>query len=146
MTKKVILLVEDDANDEALTMRALKKSNIANRIVVARDGEEALDYLFGTGTYAGRDLKDTPTVVLLDLKLPKIDGLEVLRRVRANEHTRLTPVIILTSSLEERDRLQGYKLGVNSYVVKPVDFSRFSEAISYLGLYWLVLNEPPPAA
>ncbi|MFA4902736.1 MAG: response regulator [Desulfobaccales bacterium] len=144
MTQKVILLVEDNPDDEALTLRALKKSKIANRVVVARDGEEALDYLFGTGKYVGRNLKDAPTIVLLDLKLPKIDGLEVLRRIRANEHTQFTPVIILTSSQEERDRLQGYKLGVNSYVVKPVDFSQFSEAINYLGLYWLVLNEPPP--
>jgi two-component system response regulator len=144
MTPKVILLVEDNPDDEALTLRALKKSKIANRVVVARDGEEALDYLFGTGKYAGRNLKDAPTIVLLDLKLPKIDGLEVLRQIRANEHTQFTPVIILTSSQEERDRLQGYKLGVNSYVVKPVDFSQFSEAINYLGLYGLVLNEPPP--
>ncbi len=144
MTKKVILLVEDNPDDEELTLRALKKSKIANQVVVARDGEEALDYLFGSGTYAGRSIKDTPTIVLLDLKLPKIDGLEVLRRIRANEHTRFTPVIILTSSQEEKDRLQGYKVGVNSYVVKPVDFSQFSDAINYLGLYWLVLNEPPP--
>jgi two-component system response regulator len=144
MTKKVILLVEDNPDDEALTMRALKNSKIANQIIVARDGEEALDYLFGIGSYGGRDVKDIPTVVLLDLKLPKVDGLEVLRLIRANEHTQFTPVIILTSSKEEADRLQGYKLGVNSYVVKPVDFSQFSEAISYLGLYWLVLNEPPP--
>ena len=146
MTEKVILLVEDNPDDEALTLRALKKNKVANRVIVARDGEEALDYLFGTGAYAGRDVRDTPTVVLLDLKLPKVDGLEVLRRIRANEHTRFTPVIILTSSKEEGDRLQGYKLGVNSYVVKPVDFSQFSEAINYLGLYWLVLNEPPPGA
>jgi len=144
MTKKVILLVEDNPDDEVLTLRALKKNKVANRVIVARDGEEALDYLFGTGAYAGRDKKDTPTIVLLDLKLPKIDGLEVLRRIRADEHIRFTPVIILTSSKEEGDRLQGYKLGVNSYVVKPVDFSQFSEAINYLGLYWLVLNEPPP--
>jgi two-component system response regulator len=144
MTKKVILLVEDNPDDEALTLRALKRSKIANQVVVARDGEEALDYLFGTGPYAGRDPKDAPTVVLLDLKLPKIDGLEVLRRIRANENTKFTPVIILTSSKEEGDRLQGYALGVNSYVVKPVDFNQFSEAINYLGLYWLVLNEPPP--
>lgn len=146
MTDKVILLVEDNPDDEALTLRALKQNKVANRVVVARDGEEALDYLFGTGVYAGRDLRDTPTVVLLDLKLPKVDGLEVLRRLRANEHTRFTPVVILTSSKEEGDRLQGYKLGVNSYVVKPVDFSQFSDAIKYLGLYWLVLNEPPPGA
>lgn len=138
------MLVEDNPDDEALTLRALKKSKIANRIIVARDGEEALDYLFGAGTHAGRNSKDTPTIVLLDLKLPKVDGLEILRRIRANEHTRFIPVIILTSSNEEGDLLQGYQLGVNSYVVKPVDFSQFSEAIKYLGLYWLVLNEPPP--
>jgi CheY-like chemotaxis protein len=146
MTDKVILLVEDNPDDEALTLRSLKKNNVANRVIVARDGEEALDYLFGAGAYAGREIRDTPTLVLLDLKLPKVDGLEVLRRLRANEHTRFTPVVILTSSKEEGDRLQGYKLGVNSYVVKPVDFSQFSEAINYLGLYWLVLNEPPPGA
>jgi two-component system response regulator len=144
MNEKVILLVEDNRDDEELTLRALKKNNVANRVVVARDGEEALDYLFGTGAYIGRNLRDTPTMILLDLKLPKIDGLEVLRRLRANENTRYTPVVILTSSKEEKDRLQGYKLGVNSYVVKPVDFHQFSEAINYLGLYWLVLNEPPP--
>jgi two-component system response regulator len=144
MIDKVILLVEDNPDDEALTLRALKKNKVANRVIVARDGEEALDYLFGTGAYAGRDLRNTPTLVLLDLKLPKVDGLEVLRRLRADEHTRYTPVVILTSSKEEGDRLQGYKLWVNSYVVKPVDFSQFSEAINYLGLYWLVLNEPPP--
>jgi two-component system response regulator len=144
MRNKVILLVEDNQDDEALTLRALKKSKIANRVVIARDGEEALDYLFGTGAYAGRDIRNVPTVILLDLKLPKVDGLEVLRRLRAQEHTALTPVVILTSSKEEGDRLQGYKLGVNSYVVKPVDFQQFSEAINYLGLYWLVLNDPPP--
>jgi two-component system response regulator len=144
MRNKVILLVEDNPDDEALTLRALKKSKIANRVVIARDGEEALDYLFGTGAYAGRDIRNVPTVILLDLKLPKVDGLEVLRRLRAQEHTALTPVVILTSSKEEGDRLQGYKLGVNSYVVKPVDFQQFSEAINYLGLYWLVLNDPPP--
>jgi two-component system response regulator len=146
MNHKVILLVEDNPDDEALTLRALKKNNVANRVIVARDGEEALDYLLGTGAYAGRDLRETPTLILLDLKLPKIDGLEVLRRLRADEHHRVTPVVILTSSKEEADRLQGYKLGVNSYVVKPVDFGQFSEAIKQLGLYWLVLNEPPPAA
>ncbi len=144
MTKKIILLVEDNPDDEALTLRALKINKIANRVVVARDGEEALDYLFGTGAYAARDPRETPTVILLDLKLPKIDGLEVLRRLRANEHTQFVPVVILTSSREEQDRLQGYKLGVNSYVVKPVDFHQFSEAIKSMGLYWLVLNEPPP--
>lgn len=144
MTKKVILLVEDNPDDEALTLRALKKSKVANQVVVARDGEEALDYLFGTGAFAGRDPRETPTVILLDIKLPKIDGIEVLHRLRAKEHLRFTPVVILTSSKEERDRLQSYKLGINSYVVKPVDFHQFSEAINLLGLYWLVLNEPPP--
>jgi two-component system response regulator len=144
MTNKVILLVEDNPDDEALTLRALKKSKIANRVITVRDGEEALDYLFGTEAHAGRDVRNVPTVILLDLKLPKVDGLEVLRRIRANERTALTPVVILTSSKEEGDRLQGYKLGVNSYVVKPVDFQQFSEAINYLGLYWLVLNDPPP--
>ncbi len=144
MMKKVILLVEDNPDDEVLTLRELKKSKIANQIIVARDGEEALDFLFGTGKYAGRDRQETPTMVLLDIKLPKIDGLEVLRRVRADEHLRLIPVVILTSSKEEGDRLQGYALGVNSYVVKPVDFVQFSQAINFLGLYWLVLNEPPP--
>ncbi len=142
--KKVILLVEDNPDDEVLTLRELKKSKIANQIIVARDGEEALDYLFGTGKYAGRERPEPPTMVLLDIKLPKIDGLEVLRRVRADEHLRLTPVVILTSSKEEGDRLQGYAMGVNSYVVKPVDFAQFSQAINFLGLYWLVLNEPPP--
>ena len=144
MNKKIILLVEDNPDDEALTLRALEKNKIANQVVIARDGEEALEYLFGTGAYAGRDPKHIPTLILLDLKLPKIDGLEVLRRLRANEYNRFTPVVILTSSKEEGDRLQGYKLGVNSYVVKPVDFNQFSEAIKFLGLYWLVLNEPPP--
>jgi two-component system response regulator len=144
MTNKVILLVEDNPDDEALTLRALKKSKIANRVITVRDGEEALDYLFGTEAHAGRDVRNVPTVILLDLKLPKVDGLEVLRRIRANERTALTPVVILTSSKEEGDRLQGYKLGVNSYVVKPLDFQQFSEAIKYLGLYWLVLNDPPP--
>ena len=144
MTDKVILLVEDNPDDEALTLRALQKNKVANRVIVARDGEEALDYLLGAGAYAGRDLRVTPTLVLLDLKLPKVDGLEVLRGYHANEHTRFTPVVVLTSSKEEGDRLQSYQLGVNAYVVKPVDFHQFSEAINYLGLFWLVLNEPPP--
>ena len=144
MKKKTILLVEDNANDEFLTLRALKKYNIANDVVVARDGAEALDYLFGTGTYSGRNVADSPVVILLDLKLPKIDGLEVLRRVRATDHTRLLPVVILTSSNEEKDVIQGYKLGTNSYVQKPVDFSAFVDAVGQLGLYWLMLNEPVP--
>jgi two-component system response regulator len=141
---KVILLVEDNPDDEALTLRALKKNNIKNDVVVARDGAEALDYLFGTGKYAGRDTAHLPQVVLLDLKLPKIEGLEVLRRLRADERTKLLPVVILTSSNEDQDRIAGYGLGANSYVRKPVDFSQFLEAARQLGLYWLVLNEAPP--
>ena len=139
-----ILLVEDNPDDELLTLRALKKQNITNEVVVARDGEEALDYLFGSGPYAGRDLSVMPQLVLLDLKLPKVDGLEVLRRVRADERTRLLPVVILTTSREQQDLLQGYGLGANSYVRKPVDFVQFSEAVRQLGLYWLLLNESPP--
>jgi len=144
MNKRVILLVEDNPDDEALTLRALRKNNIKNEIVVARDGAEALDFLFATGAHAGRDTSVLPQVVLLDLKLPKIDGLEVLRRLRADERTRLLPVVILTSSKEEQDLLRGYSLGANSYIRKPVDFNQFSEAVRNLGLYWLVLNEPPP--
>jgi len=142
---KAILLVEDNPDDEALTLRALKKNNIKNEVVIARDGAEALDYLFGTGKYAGRDTEVLPQVVLLDLKLPKVEGLEVLRRVRADKRTNLLPVVILTSSNEEQDRIDGYGLGANSYVRKPVDFSQFLEAARQLGLYWLVLNEPPPS-
>ncbi|HYW38257.1 MAG TPA: response regulator [Terriglobales bacterium] len=145
MEDKIILLVEDNADDEKLTLRALKKNNIRNEVVVARDGAEALDYLFGTGAYAGRNLEFMPQVVLLDLKLPKLDGLEVLRRVRTNDRTKLLPVVILTSSNEEQDRINGYGLGANSYVRKPVDFNQFSEAVRQLGLYWLVLNEAAPA-
>src|SRR5438309_10859434 len=144
MNDKVILLVEDNADDEALTLRALKKNNIKNEVVVARDGAEALDYLFGTGSYAGRDLTVMPQLTLLDLKLPKVDGLEVLRRLRANEYTRLLPVVILTSSNEEQDRINGYGLGANSYVRKPIDFGQFVDAVRQLGLYWLILNEPAP--
>lgn len=140
MEDKIILLVEDDPDDEALTLRALKKGNILNEVVVARDGAEALDYLFGIGTYAGRDTSIMPQVILLDLKLPKVDGLEVLRRLRADERTKLLPVVILTSSDEERDIVESYSLGANSYVHKPVDFGQFAEAIRQLGLYWLVLN------
>src|SRR6185369_2109254 len=143
-SKKTILLVEDNANDEFLTMRALKKYNVANEVVVARDGVEALDYLFGTGNFAGRNVSEMPVVMLLDLKLPKVDGLEVLRRVRADDRTRLLPVVILTSSSEEKDLISGYGLGANSYIRKPVDFQQFVEAVRQLGLYWLVLNEPPP--
>ena len=144
MADKVILLVEDNPDDEALTLRALKKNNIQNEVVIARDGSEALDYLFGTGAHAGRDLRIMPTVTLLDLKLPKVDGLEVLRRVRTDERTKLLPVVILTSSKEEQDMLTGYKLGANSYIRKPVDFLQFNEAVRNLGLYWLLLNESPP--
>jgi two-component system response regulator len=145
MNDKAILLVEDNADDEMLTLRALKKNNISNEVVVARDGVEALDYLFATGAHTGRDVSVLPQVVLLDLKLPKLDGLEVLRRVRADHRTKLLPIVILTSSNEEMDRINGYGLGANSYVRKPVDFNQFSEAARQLGLYWLVLNEPPPA-
>lgn len=145
MKEKVILLVEDSKRDEELALRALRKNNIKNEVVVARDGEEALDYLFGTGTHAGRNPADLPTVVLLDIKLPKIDGLEVLRRVRADERTKLLPIVILTSSKEDKDRLEGYTSGANSYVRKPIEFTEFAEAVRNLGLYWLILNEPPPA-
>ena len=144
MSKKSILLVEDNADDVELTLRALKKGNIANEVVVARDGVEALDYLFGTGMYAGRDLSNMPALVLLDLKLPRVDGLEVLRRLRADERTRLLPVVVLTSSKEDRDLIEGYQLGANSYVRKPVDFLEFAEGVHQLELYWLLLNEPPP--
>ena len=144
MGKKIILLVEDNPDDELLAIRALKKNNIMNEVVVARDGVEALDYLFGTGTYAGRDMSMMPQVILLDLKLPKIDGLEVLRRLRDDERTKLLPVVILTSSKEDLDLTTSYSLGANSYIRKPVDFVQFTEAIKQLGLYWLVLNESPP--
>ncbi len=140
---KVILLVEDNPDDEVLTRRALKKNNIGNEVVVARDGVEALDYLFATGAYEGRDTSVTPQVVLLDLKLPKIDGLEVLRRLRADERTKLLPVVILTSSREQQDLVDSYGYGANSYIRKPVDFAQFVEAVRQLGLYWLVLNETP---
>jgi CheY-like chemotaxis protein len=142
---KIILLVEDNPDDEVLTRRALKKNNIGNELVVARDGAEALDYLFGTGPYEGRDLSVMPQVVLLDLKLPKVDGLEVLRRMRANERTKLLPVVILTSSREQQDLADGYGYGANSYIRKPVDFAQFIDAVRQLGLYWLVLNETPQA-
>ena len=145
MTNGPILLVEDNADDEALILRTLRQSNVANNVTVARDGPEALDYLFGTGTReAAGPLR--PAVMLLDIKLPKIDGLEVLRRLRAEDSTRRLPVVMLTSSDEEQDMIRSYDLGANSYVRKPVDFGAFSEAVSQLGLYWLVLNEPPPNA
>jgi two-component system response regulator len=142
---KTILLVEDNPDDEALTRRALKKNKIGNDVVVAHDGAEALDFLFGTGIYEGRDLSCMPHLVLLDLKLPKVDGLEVLRRMRAAERTRLLPVVILTSSREQQDLVNGYGYGANSYIRKPVDFAQFVEAVRQLGLYWLVLNETPQA-
>jgi two-component system response regulator len=140
---KVILLVEDNPDDEALTLRAFAKNNIGNRIVVVRDGAEALDWLFRRGTHAERDEPD-PQVVLLDLKLPKVDGLEVLRQLRANPKTKFLPVVIFTSSKEESDLLRGYELRANSYIRKPVDFARFVEYVREIGMYWLVLNEPPP--
>lgn len=144
MTDKIILLVEDNADDEALTLRALKRNNIKNEVVVARDGAEALDYLFGRGAYEGRDTSFLPQIALLDLKLPKVDGLAVLRAIREDPRTKRLPVVILTSSKEESDLLDGYDLGANSYVRKPVDFKEFAEAVRQLGLYWLVLNESPP--
>lgn len=143
MNNKVILLVEDNPDDEALTLRALKKNNITNEVVVARDGAEALDFIFGTNKYSGRDIRDWPSVVLLDLKLPKVNGLEVLKKIRSDERTHGIPVVILTSSKEEQDVAEGYGLGVNSYVRKPVDFNQFLDAVKNIGLYWLLLNEPP---
>jgi CheY-like chemotaxis protein len=144
MNSKIILLVEDNPSDIALTQRALEKARVSNELVVAEDGQEALDYLFGAGEHAGRDVTQVPALVLLDLKLPKVDGLEVLRRIRADERSRRLPVVILTSSKEEQDVAQSYDLGANSYIRKPVDFNQFAEAIQHLGLYWLVMNEPPP--
>ena len=144
MQDKVILLVEDNSDDEALTLRALKKNNIRNEVVVARDGAEALDYLFGTGAYANRDLSVMPQIILLDLKLPKVDGFEVLNRVRSEEITKFLPVVILTTSNEDQDRIRGYGLGANSFVRKPVEFDKFIEAVRQLGLYWLILNEAAP--
>lgn len=143
MDSKMILLVEDNPDDEALTLRALNKNNIGNSLVVVRDGAEALEFIFCTGAYANRDKNDTPQIILLDINLPKVDGLEVLRRVRADESTRLLPVVILTSSNEQQDMIKGYSLGANSYVRKPVDFNEFIDAVRQLGLYWLVLNKTP---
>lgn len=142
---KIILLVEDNPDDEALTLRALKKNNILNEVIVARDGVEAIDYLHATGKYAGRDTDNLPQLVLLDLKLPKIDGLEVLRRIRADQRTALQPVVILTTSIEDQDVISSYELGANSYIRKPVDFEQFIEAVRQLGLYWLVMNVAPPS-
>jgi two-component system response regulator len=138
-----ILLVEDNPNDVELALHALKKNNIANSIQVVRDGAEALDFLFGTGANAGKAINNRPKVILLDLKLPKVDGLEVLKRIKSDERTRMIPVVVLTSSREERDIVESYKLGVNSYITKPVDFEQFTEAVRQLGLYWLLLNQPP---
>jgi two-component system response regulator len=141
--KKVILLVVDNPDDVQLTLRALKKNKIMNDVVAAQDGVEALEYLYGTGQYAGRDTKILPQVVLLDLKMPRMDGLEVLHRIRADERTKLLPVVILTTSSEDKDRIESYKLGANSYIRKPVNFDQFVDAVRQLGLYWLVLNEAP---
>lgn len=138
-----ILLVEDNPNDIELTQRALKRHKIANHIMVVRDGEEALEYIFGEGRYAGRDIQETPRVIFLDIKLPKVDGLAVLRRIKTDERTKRIPVVMLTSSEQEKDILNSYTFGVNSYIVKPIDFDKFSMAISQLGLYWIVLNKPP---
>ena len=145
MSQRVILLVEDNPDDEELTLRALARSNILNPVHVARDGVEALDYLFCRGAHADRDGREQPQVVLLDLKLPKLDGLEVLRAIRADPRTKRLPVVILTSSVEEQDILAGYDLGANSYIRKPVDFTQFVDAVKQLGLYWLVLNQPNPS-
>jgi CheY-like chemotaxis protein len=145
MTDKIILLIEDNPDDEKLTVRALKRNNILNEVVIARDGVEALEYLFGTGAHAGRDVSALPALVLLDLKLPKVDGHEVLRQLRADVRTRRMPVVVLTSSKEEQDLITSYNHGANSYVRKPVDFTQFTEAVRQLGLYWLVLNETSPS-
>lgn len=138
-----ILLVEDNPDDEALTMRAFKKSHLANDVIVARDGVEALDYVFGTGAYEGRDIADKPHLILLDLKLPRLDGMDVLKRIRSDERVNLIPVVVLTSSREQEDMVRSYALGANSYIRKPVDFNQFVQSVQQLGLYWLVLNESP---
>jgi two-component system, response regulator len=143
MKTKIILLVDDNPDDVQLTLRALKKSNILNEVVVAQDGVEALEFLFGTGKYAGRDTKIMPQVVLLDLKMPRMDGLEVLQRIRKDERTKRQPVVVMTTSSEDQDRVESYNLGANSYVKKPVDFHQFAESVRQLGIYWLVLNEAP---
>ncbi len=144
MMQKPILLVEDNPDDVTLALRALQKNNILNEVIVVNNGVEALDYLFGIGTYRDRDMSIMPAVILLDLKLPKVDGIEVLRRIRANEHTKLLPVVILTGSKEEEDVIKGYRCGANSYIRKPVDFVQFTKVVEQLGMYWLLLNEPPP--
>jgi CheY-like chemotaxis protein len=142
--KKVILLIEDNPDDQELTLHAFKANNISNEVVVARDGVEALDYLFCSGAYAGRDARIGPAVTLLDLNMPKIDGLEVLKRIRSDPRTKLLPVVVLTSSKEDQDLIRSYGLGANSYIRKPVDFTQFNEAVRQLGMYWLLINEPPP--
>ena len=144
MNEKIILLIEDNPDDEELTRIAFQENNIMGQLIVVHNGAEALDYLFGTGTYAGRELRRTPDLILLDLKLPKVHGLEVLRRLRADHRTALLPVVILTSSNEEKDVLTSYSLGANSYIRKPVDYVQFTKAVRQLGLYWFILNEPPP--
>jgi two-component system, response regulator len=138
-----ILLVEDNPNDLELALHALKRNRLANQIEIARDGAEALDFIYGTGAYAGRDVRQVPKIIMLDLKLPKVDGLEVLQRLKSDPQTRTIPIVVLTSSREERDIVESYQLGVNSYIVKPVDFEQFTEAVRSLGLYWLLLNQPP---
>jgi two-component system response regulator len=142
--QKTILLVEDNPNDEMLTIRALKKNNILNEVIVVRDGAQALEYLFAEGEYEGRDLDNKPEVILLDLKLPKISGLEVLKRIKSDKRTKLLPVVVLTTSTEDQDLISSYEFGANSYIRKPVDFDQFIKAVGQLGLYWLVLNEGPP--
>ncbi len=144
MAEEIILLVEDNQDDVLLTKRAFKKSNILNELVVAKDGVEALDYLFGTGAHEGRDLSIMPVLILLDLRLPKLDGIDVLRRIRSDERTKLIPVVVLTTSKEQKDLIESYSLGANSYIRKPVDFDQFVQAVRQLGLYWVLLNEPPP--
>ena len=145
ISERAVLLVEDNDDDRELTLRSFEKHGIANKIVVARNGVEALDYLFCRGAYAGRKIEETPALILLDLKLPKLNGLEVLREIRSNPYTKRAPVVMLTSSNEEKDKIESYDLGANSYVRKPVDFDRLLEVTRQLGLYWLVMNEPPPA-